>query len=451
MDRLRPPRAGFHRGIVGDDHHRTPRDLANAGNDADSRSLPIVLVIGDQQADFEEEAAGIDEFGHAFPRGQLASLMLFFDPRRTTPRTQPVLQFTERGDQLAHVLGRSFRHHCILISMFTRGRNKERNREVSPCAGQLRRIARAPMPAILGSLFLLGFMTTPAAAHVVSVSTGELTIEGLKGTYELRMPAYEVAHLTDPVNTLLDQIHFSGAERVSGECEPENTETYLCRAEYAFQEPVPDALEATSTLYEVTVPNHVHLLYAVQGENSDQVVLDQESPTVEIRFHPPSLLESLQRDSAAGIGRLLGSVSGLLFLGVLALAGRTYKEVGILGALFLAAQWIALPIAARIPMNFSDTFLESAMALTVAYLAAEVLLLPDAASRWMVVPFLGIVHGFAYAAFPTGYLAGATLAQAALLALATFIVMGLRQSMRRGMAMALLGAGVAWFVVLLAL
>ena len=333
----------------------------------------------------------------------------------------------------------------MLVLGFNRKRTKQR-RGRTPL---WRRIARAPVPTAL--CILLGLLTTPAAAHVVSVSTGELTVEGLKGTYEFRMPAYEVAHLTDPVNTLLDQIHFSGAERVSGECELENTDTYLCRAEYAFQQPVPDALEATSTLYQVTVPNHVHLLYAIQGENSDQVVLDQESPTVEIRFHPPSLMETLQRDTAAGVGKLIGSVSGLLFIGVLALAGRTYKDVAILGALFLAAQWIALPIATRIPMNFSDTFLESAMALTVAYLAAEILLLPDATSRWMVVPFLGIVHGFAYASFPAGYLAGATLAQAALLALVAYIVMGFRQVMRRRAAMVLLAAGVVWFVVLLLL
>ena len=50
----------------------------------------------------------------------------------------------------------------------------------------------------------------------------------------------------------------------------------------------------------VTVPNHIHLLTAVQGPNSDQLVFDQTFTAGEARFHPPSLAETIVKQSAAG-------------------------------------------------------------------------------------------------------------------------------------------------------
>src|SRR6202011_6078350 len=139
---------------------------------------------------------------------------------------------------------------------------------------------------------------------------------------------------------LLDQIKFEGARRTSSKCQ-EQDGAYICRADYEFDRPVPDKIEVECTLFQVTVPNHVHLLYAVQGPNSDQAVFDQTFRQVEVRFHPPSRAELIAKDGAAGIGRLLKSVSGLLFLVVLVLAARSIREAGILMVAFLAGEWLA--------------------------------------------------------------------------------------------------------------
>jgi hypothetical protein len=286
-----------------------------------------------------------------------------------------------------------------------------------------------------------------AHAHVVSISNGELRVTGRTASFELRMPAYEVEAVSNP-EALLDELRFGTAHRTSAECN-KDADWLTCRAAYEFPEPVPDKLEVACTLYRVTVPNHIHMLYAVQGENSDQRVFDQSNPALEIRFHPPSLSESVTRDGSAGALRLLKSPSGLLFLLVIALAARSWREAALLTVVFVAVEWLVRPLSPFIPLAMSPEFLESVMALTVAYLAGELLFLPQSSARWFVVPLLGLVHGLPFVAFPPLYLAGAALVQILLLALAAAASLRIPPHWNRPLAAAALLAALAWFTRLL--
>jgi hypothetical protein len=295
--------------------------------------------------------------------------------------------------------------------------------------------------------FLLLAATT-LHAHVVSMSSGELTVDGRNAIYELRMPFYELQHVTNPQTQLLDHVHFADARLVSSNCIQEQ-DAYICTAHYEFARPIPDSVEIECTLFQVTVPNHVHLLHAVQGPNADQVVFDQTFTKAEARFHPPSRAELIARGVAGGIVRLLKSLAAMLFLAALALAARSARETALFIALFLAGEWIALPLAPRIPLAFSPAFLESAMALTTAYLAVEILLLPDSTARWMAVPVLGLVHGLNFAAFPTAYLAGASFVQAVLISVAAAGTLKLPPVWRRVAALVLLVVAGGRFIRLL--
>jgi len=295
---------------------------------------------------------------------------------------------------------------------------------------------------------LLVLVSGTAFAHVVSMSSGELHVEGRMATYELRIPMYEVAHVSNPETALLDHVKFEGAQRTFSAC-VEQDGTYVCRASYEFDHDVPDKIAAECTLFEVTVPNHVHLLYAVQGTNSDQEVFDQSFRQVEVRFHPPSRAELIAKDAAAGIARLFKSVSGLLFLAVLVLAARSTREAGILTMAFLAGAWLARPLSPHIPLAFSPQFLEALLALTVAYLAAEVVFLPESRARWMVVPVLGLAHGLAFAPFPPLYLTAAQVVQLVFIAALWLIVRKMPLGWRRPGAGVLLVAGIGWFARML--
>src|SRR5204862_7132199 len=60
---------------------------------------------------------------------------------------------------------------------------------------------------------LLAITTSPLLAHVVSMSTGEVHVDGTRVTYELRIPSYEAAHVAKPETALLDAVTFrSGRE-----------------------------------------------------------------------------------------------------------------------------------------------------------------------------------------------------------------------------------------------
>lgn len=283
----------------------------------------------------------------------------------------------------------------------------------------------------------------PVWGHVVSMSTGELRVDGPTAVYELRMPMYEAAHVANP-ETLIDHIQFAGAHRTSAKCHEEDT-TYVCIANYEFPGLI-DRLDVECTFYQVTVPNHVHLLNATQGPNTDEVVFDQSFPRSEIRFHPPSRFEVVSREMGTGIWRAIISPA-VLFLLILVVATRTPREGLLLTAMYLAGEWIMRPIAPKIPWTLSPRFIEAAMALTVAYLALEILTLPQAGSRWAVVLVLGLFHGLYFAAFPATYLAGAAGMQVLLVFLLIWIALKwTTPTMRRISATVLLAAGLGWFV-----
>jgi HupE / UreJ protein len=286
------------------------------------------------------------------------------------------------------------------------------------------------------------------SAHVVSMSTGELRVDGPLAVYELRMPMYEIAHVANPQTALIDHVRFAGAHLTSSACHQEG-DTYVCTANYEFSRII-DRVEVDCTLFQVTVPNHVHLLSAVEGAHSDQAVFDQTVPRAVIRFRPPSPVEVLFRGIAEGMWRALASPAAL-FLIALVIAARSPREAVLLTAMYLTGEWLTRPIAPRIPWPLAPRFIEAAVALTVAYLAVEILALPKAGKRWAVVLVLGLFHGLYFASFPATYLAGAMLLQVALIAGLCWIA--LRWStptLNRAFAIGLLVISVGWFVFRLA-
>src|SRR6516162_8922141 len=105
-------------------------------------------------------------------------------------------------------------------------------------------------------LFFCAALLTPLLqGHVVSMSTGELRMDGPTAVFDLRIPMYEVPKVADPAKSLLDRIQFGDGHRTRATCEDEDG-TYVCHAEYEFPGLHPNALEVECSLFQVTVPNH---------------------------------------------------------------------------------------------------------------------------------------------------------------------------------------------------
>ena len=299
----------------------------------------------------------------------------------------------------------------------------------------------------------------PMAAHMVSLSTGELKVDGNRVHYELRIPTYEAAHVHEPEHTLLEHIRFKGGGAwgvPSGQSCGDQQGTYVCNADYQFPAPI-EELDVECTFASITVPNHVHMLRAYRGDKTDEAVFDLSFTTAEIRFRPPTLWETASKEIAAGFMRAAGGLAPLLFLVSLSLAARSRRELITLTGSFLIAESLACWIAPRLTIPLSPRFIEAAAALTIAYLAFEIILLPDSSYRWLVVGVLGLFHGAYFAVFlaESGFHALPFLGGVALAELLLITVFALLQSRlvrwaraRRAVPVAasvLLAIGVVWF------
>lgn len=307
------------------------------------------------------------------------------------------------------------------------------------------------------ALLLLGAL--PAGAHVVSMSSGDLTVNGARAHYELRMPLYEIAHIAAPERTLLDHVRFAGARVVNQSCAADAQRAlYICEADYQFAAPV-ESVEVECTLAAATVPNHVHLLRAQLAGKQDQALFDISFTHANLRFRPPTGFEIAITQLAAGWMRALGGAAQLLFLTALVVAARTRRELPSLVGMFLTGQIASVLVMAHVAWQPVPRFVEAAAALTVAYLAIEVLLLPTAGARWAIAGFLGIFHGLYFHLFlqTTGYSPFYVLSGAAIAELAAISVMALLFSRLVRMtqvlrpvpvaASALLVFGLAWFAL----
>lgn len=299
---------------------------------------------------------------------------------------------------------------------------------------------------------LLVLLATPAWTHAVSFSSGDLTIDGVRAHYELRMPLYEISHVASPERTLLSHVRFSGAQLLNARCAA-NPESgfYVCEADYQFAAPV-ETVGVECTLAAATVPNHVHLLRAAMDGKRDQALFDISFTRATLRFRPATAAETAISEAAAGAMRALGGAVQLLFLAALALAARDRKQLVALAAMFLLGQAASALAAPHALWQPAPRFVEAAAALTVAYLAVEILLLPQAGARWAIAGVLGAFHGLYFRLFlqATGYhagyaLGGAALAEGVVIAMLGLAFRGASRAAHQVLACGLLVFGLVWF------
>jgi hypothetical protein len=284
-------------------------------------------------------------------------------------------------------------------------------------------------------------LALPLHAHVMSMSTGDATVTGNRVDYILRMPLYEVTHTAHPEKALLEHVQFAGGRIQHQQCFTDK-EDYVCAADYLFDRPV-EKLDITCTLYAVTVPNHVHVLHAEKSGRSDQAYFDYTFTNAVIRFDPPTAGGIAARQASEGAFRAVGGFIQVLFLLSLAMAARSKGELAALAAAFLAG----LVAGALVDWRPAPRFAECAAALSVAYLAIEILLVPHGRMRWLVAGVLGIFQGLYLAMFRAGstyFLIGAAAADAVVCLALGLLLM---RRVPRFAAYVPLAAGLIWFFV----
>jgi len=267
-----------------------------------------------------------------------------------------------------------------------------------------------------------------ADGHVMSLSSGELRLDGAHAELAIEVPLYEVSDLEKPESTVLDSFVLSSsageAKRLEAACETVESEgAFRCRASYALDEE-PASVEVECRLAETVVSGHVHVLRAFRGDDIEQKVFDYTHRRHTFRFRALTPFELVTEAASAGFWRALGGPLQALFILALAAAARSRRELLVLLAAFVAAEAATAILASWQGWRPPARFLEAAAALTVAYIGVETLALPEASGRWLVAGGMGVFHGLAFGVFlqqtefaPAPFLGGVAAAEGGLLAL----------------------------------
>jgi hypothetical protein len=314
---------------------------------------------------------------------------------------------------------------------------------------------------------LLFLWSASASAHAISMSTGFATVTGNRVEYLVRMPEYEMTHVRDPEHALFRHLKFtSGFEsgRITGqECHHDPaTSNFICAANYEFTQPV-DRLGVECSFYEITVPNHIHMLHAERDGKSDQAILDSSFPSATLGFRPPTAAELAAAQSGAGAMRVWTNPVQLLLLIALALAARTRPELLRIGLAFATGECVGTIAILRSGWQPSPRFAEAAAALALAYLALEIIAFPKSTGRWLLALVFGGFSAMYFAVFiaDSGYrapwvLAGAAFAGLSVLTAAALIGFGcsklpwpvsLRPALAKIPAAGLFLTGAVWFAL----
>jgi hypothetical protein len=159
---------------------------------------------------------------------------------------------------------------------------------------------------------------------------------------------------------------------------------YLCAANYQFSAPV-ERLRVDCTFYEVTVPNHIHMLHAERAGKSDQAILDSAFSTATLAFRPPTAGRTCCR---AGRRRRLPCLDQLgagpapaRHRARLAHAPRAHR---LRLCVSLRPNRRNGPGILRTAWQPSPRFAEAAAALALAYLALEIIAFPQSRGRWLL-------------------------------------------------------------------
>ncbi len=143
--------------------------------------------------------------------------------------------------------------------------------------------------------------------------------------------------------------------------------------------------------------NAGQLVFIKGMKNNTPPLLNAKTPKISITGAPPTFLETTTRFIASGIEHIFLGYDHIAFLIALLLWARRLSSVIKIVSAFTVAHTITLSLATLDVVNLPVLFVESAIAATIIYVAAENFFRREVENRWPLTFFLGLVHGFGFA------------------------------------------------------
>lgn len=166
-----------------------------------------------------------------------------------------------------------------------------------------------------------------------------------------------------------------------------------------------DSLSLRSTFHELTDDTH-RVIARVDGRGvTGTWVLHASAAEQMLAWPAQDGAGPEQQASAAstmamlrlGVEHILRGIDHLVFLACLLVAGGTWRSRIAVVSAFTVAHSLTLVLAAMRIVNLPPAFVEPAIAVSIAYVAAENLLGETDRSRWPTAFGFGLIHGFGFA------------------------------------------------------
>ncbi len=263
-----------------------------------------------------------------------------------------------------------------------------------------------------------------ARAHAVGVSSGEYRVDGKVLYGDLGMSSRELARWLPTADAdrdgAVDSAEMTGGQDAIARallagitltsdgqpCAGSLDRAWASEADggaifqVRYTCPAPGGrLTLAAPMLAALAPGHRHLARVFRNGQAQARVLD--------RAHQVWSLDGERATSATwslawsmlklGVGHILTGADHLVFLlGLILVGGRWRSLVGVVTA-FTLAHSITLALAALGIFTPSPRLVEPAIALSIAYVGVENLLVEDASKRWRITFPFGLVHGFGFA------------------------------------------------------
>jgi hydrogenase/urease accessory protein HupE len=230
---------------------------------------------------------------------------------------------------------------------------------------------------------------------------------------------------------------------------------------YSIARP-PAALALQIDLLTDLYRDHRTLAAIVRGDRRDEFVF-QHGNTFEASHD--SWWQTARTFLVLGVEHILTGYDHLLFLLALLVAGRGMRQLVAIVTSFTVAHSLTLGAATFGLIEPPPRLIEAAIALSIAYVGVENLLVKDVRGRWRVTFVFGLVHGFGFAnvlremELPRAALAsslftfnaGVELGQLAVLLVVWPVLRAVQKSayavtITRAVSAVVIACGVFWFV-----
>jgi len=235
---------------------------------------------------------------------------------------------------------------------------------------------------------------------------------------------------------------------------------------YAWRAPI----EALTVRYDLFVPNVSTascLATILEGKQVRNVVFTPDQRETTIAFGRTPVWQAIGGFVSLGIEHILTGYDHMLFLLSLLMLGGSLRSLVKIVTAFTVAHSVTLSLAVLNIVSLSSRWVESAIALSIVYVAAENVWRGSASlrTRWLVTFGFGLVHGLGFAsalqemhlpqanvaASLVGFNVGVEIGQVAVVLLAFLALDVLRNrtwapSFRQWVSIATALVGVVWFV-----